>query len=166
MARALLHIWDMQSDTIELHATNPLDNDFDTVRRRKRRRWDLSTKLKITEQVNEMLAAGQSWKTISETVDVLEGSLRQWLKQYSRNPHPRALSAPSAANMDAYVSRAAAALGSHVHVSYAGEGHPNAVPSGISVTTPDGIRIDGLDVDGAMALVELLRAQPDEELDD
>ena len=161
----------MQSDTHELQETNGLSNGFDTPRRRKRRRWDLKTKVQITEQVNEMLEAGQSWKTISETVDVLEGSLRQWIKQYSKNPHPRALTTNGANGMDTYVSRAAAALGArHLEVRINGDhgdaGNNGASPGTISITTPDGIRIDGLDVDGAMAVVELLRTQPDEGLDD
>ena len=83
-----------------------------------------------------MRAEGRRWSEIAEELDVLEGSLRRWLEDFTR-------AAP------------------HAEVSEAGEAPElfEHASGSLSVKTPDGFVVTGLDLESAHMLIEMLRAE-------
>ena len=103
---------------------------------RRRRRWDAATKRGLALKAMRMRHQGHRWSDISNTLDVLEGSLRQWVERYEDEAGDKPVSAVT-------LSKSLGAL---------------------SITTPDGFRIDGLDVESACSMLDLLRRRENPDL--
>ena len=97
---------------------------------RRRRSWPAEEKREIAGQARSMRAEGMPWSDVCRELNALEGSLRLWMQQY-----------PAEARQALPVQ----VLG------------PQPEPQQLCVVTPDGIRIEGLDLEGAYQLVEMLR---------
>ncbi|MEM7677686.1 MAG: helix-turn-helix domain-containing protein [Myxococcota bacterium] len=106
--------------------------------RRRRRRWDAETKAQLTIEAAKMRAEGMRWTDVAKKLNVLEGSLRKWLEDYespkevSSLPHDPELIARGIVD--------------------------ETEPGALSVVTPQGFRVEGLDLEGAHMLIEMLRA--------
>ena len=106
---------------------------------RRRRRFDAETKRVKTAQAREMLAAGRRWCDIAQELNVLEGSLRKWVSDYEN------------ATQGAVVTRAVDAVkAAKTDDADGGE---------LSITTPDGYTVNGLNVEDAYLLIDLLRGE-------
>jgi transposase-like protein len=97
---------------------------------KRRRSWPSEKKREIAGQARSMRAEGMPWSDVCRELDVLEGSLRLWMQQYP---------AQTRQVLPVQVLR------------------PQHERQQLCVVTPDGIRIEGLDLDGAVQLVEMLR---------
>lgn len=99
--------------------------------RPRRRRWTPEEKEVLTLRAVELREAGERWADVARKLNVLEGSLRKWVEDYYANQHLSAGEAPL------------------IETS----------TTGISVVTPDGYRVEGLDLDSAHVLLVLLRGE-------
>jgi transposase-like protein len=97
---------------------------------KRRRSWPTEKKREMAAQARSLRGEGMSWADVCRELDVLEGSLRLWMQQYP---------AEARQVLPVQVLR------------------PHPEPQQLCVVTPDGIRIEGLDLDGAYQLVEMLR---------
>jgi transposase-like protein len=97
---------------------------------KRRRSWSAEQKRELVEEARAMRARGRPWSAVCRELGVLEGSLRLWMRQFPAESRPV---------LPVQVVRAAPA------------------PQLLCVVTPDGIRIEGVDLDGAVQLVEMLR---------
>jgi transposase-like protein len=97
---------------------------------KRRRSWPTEKKREIVGQARSLRAEGMPWSDVCRELNVLEGSLRLWMQQYP---------AEARQVLPVQVLR------------------PQPEPQQLCVVTPDGIRIEGLDLDGAYQLVEMLR---------
>ena len=102
---------------------------------RRRRRFDRETKVKLTAEAVELRAQGVRWSEVAQRLDVLEGSLRRWVEDYE----------------------AAQALENRTNIVE--DVLVETTHGPLTVTTPDGFRIEGLDIEGAHLLIEMLRAE-------
>ena len=91
-----------------------------------------------------MRQAGRRWSEVASELNVLEGSLRKWLEDFENANH--AVRPASAA------ARALNGL--------------NPEGGTVAVTTPDGFRVEGLSIDDAHLLIEMLRAEAEVDEDD
>lgn len=106
--------------------------------RRPRRQFSTADKARIAAKGHELRASGLSLRAAAAKLDVLENSLRLWMKQ-----HP--VVAPKLRRVRLIDRPAKSAA-------------PVITPAPqMSVTTPDGFRIDGLTVESAIAILERLR---------
>jgi transposase-like protein len=94
------------------------------------RTWSAEQKRGLAEEARGMRAQGRPWHVVCRELGVLETSLRLWMQQFP---------AESRQVLPVQVVRA------------------TPEPSTLCVVTPDGIRIEGVDLDGAAQLVEMLR---------
>lgn len=95
--------------------------------KRKRRRWSVAEKKRLAGQARKLRAQGETFAGICERLDVLEGSLRLWMQQYPESTIREVSVAPE----------------------------PLKTSSCISVTTPDGLRFEGLEIDDVIVLLEV-----------
>jgi len=96
--------------------------------KRVRRRWSRTEKRRLAERARRLRAKGLSLTAIASELDVLEGSLRQWLKRLDEEPAFRSVEVIA----------------------------PPPERPGITVRAPDGFVFEGLDVDGAALLRGML----------
>lgn len=106
--------------------------------RRPRRQFTTADKARIAARGHELSASGLGLGASAAKLDVLESSLRLWMKQ-----HPRV--APRLRRVRLVDPSSAAAVVAEPPASQA------------SVITPDGFRIEGLSIDDAIAILERLR---------
>ena len=99
--------------------------------RRPRRNWTNEQKQSIAAEARRRIDAGQSLRHAAKSVDLHENTLREWLERF---PAPQ-LAAVQIIE-DAMSPRASAS---------------------ISIATPDGFLIDGLDLASAIRFWERLR---------
>ena len=97
---------------------------------KRRRNWSTEEKREMAHRAHEMRAQGSSWPEVCRELDVLEGSLRLWMRQFPVEAQQV---------LPVQVLR------------------PVPEPQHLCVVTPDGIRVEGLDLDGAYQLVQMLR---------
>lgn len=93
-----------------------------------RRSWSQDQKRALAEEARRRRRAGDSFKAITKSMGVLEGSLRLWMQQF-----------PERAIQPVEIIEA------------------DAGSSAIAVVTPDGYRIEGLCVSAAVQVLERLR---------
>ena len=107
-----------------------------TAPRRRRRRWDPEEKHALTLRAYEMRQAGARWSEVASELNVLEGSLRKWLEDFE-----------------------AASRAEHGEATVRTLRELNPDGGAIAVTTPDGFRVEGLSVEDAHLLIEMLRVE-------
>jgi transposase-like protein len=100
---------------------------------RKRRSWTRDQKLGFLSQARREVEAGVSWERAARKLGVCPSSLFRWR-----------------ASLEAGVNTEPAMNFKPVQVI-------DSVSPGLTMTTPDGFRVDGLDIDAAVLLVEMLR---------
>ncbi|MEL7371245.1 MAG: transposase [Myxococcota bacterium] len=114
------------------------DDALSEAGRRRRRRWDPETKARLTKEAAELRANGMRWTDVAKQLNVLEGSLRKWLEDYEG---PNAV--PVQRDPEAVAKDVVAAT----------------EPGALNVVTPEGFRVEGLDLEGAHMLIEMLRSE-------
>jgi len=106
------------------------------LRRRKRRRFAQEQKRKIAAEVQRRVREGEPFSGISRDLDIREGSLRLWVRQF-----PAAEILP--VTVERTRSERAASSGTTV--------------ARISLVTPEGLRFEGLELGDVATLLEQLR---------
>lgn len=96
--------------------------------KKNRRRWSAAEKRRLAGETRQRRAEGQKFAQICADLDVCEGSLRLWMQQF-----------PEPAFREVAVSSEPAAKRT----------------AGICVTMPDGVRVEGLDIDDLIVLLEV-----------
>ena len=102
--------------------------------KRRRRRWTPEEQRGLLQEASRLMASGASWDAAAKAVGVWPSSLRRWREDAERAAFKEVVVPPVLAT--------------------------SPVPSpegGVVITTPDGIRVAGLDVDGACLILEMLR---------
>ena len=105
----------------------------DRAPKKTRRRWSNAQRQALLQQARQLVADGATWDQAAEEVDVWPSSLTRWSTQFPAKPAFRPVVVEPSAEPDASPS------------------------SGIVITTPQGLRIEGLDADGAYLILEALQ---------
>ncbi|MEQ9152747.1 MAG: transposase [Parvibaculum sp.] len=100
--------------------------------KKRRRRWTKAERAHLVRQARVLIADGGSWHSAAKALGVWPSSLQRW---------DRAASKPSFKPVVPVAATPATATSA----------------STLAVTTPDGFRVEGLDVDAAYLLLEMLR---------
>ena len=94
---------------------------------KKRRHWAVSEKKRLASQARRLRSDGATFAAVCEELDVLEGSLRLWMEQYPEAEIREVALVPE-------IREAARS---------------------ISMTTRNGLRFDGLELDDIIVLLEV-----------
>ena len=107
------------------------------MEKKSRRSWTVDQKQALVAEASRRLRSGERMREVCESLDVLEGSLRLWMRQFPSDQFLPVKLKPSL-DRDA--------------------GDAREIGSGtISLTTPSGFRFDALDVGDVAVLLEQLR---------
>lgn len=98
--------------------------------KRHRRSWSAKEKREMVEQARRLREQGSGWAQVSRALDVRPASIQLWMRQAEPEILP--------------VAVASAVVETKESVS-------------LIVVTPDGYRIEGLDLESAQELLEYLR---------
>ena len=104
----------------------------DRAPKKTRRRWSTAQKQALLQRARQLVADGATWDQAAEQVDVWPSSLTRWSMQF-----------PAKTGFKPVVVEPTAPAVS--------------VSSAIVITTPQGLRIEGLDADGAYLILEALQ---------
>jgi hypothetical protein len=94
---------------------------------KKRRHWAVSVNKRLASQARRLRSDGATFAAVCEELDVLEGSLRLWMEQYPEAEIREVALVPE-------IREAARS---------------------ISMTTRNGLRFDGLELDAIIVLLEV-----------
>ena len=100
---------------------------------RPRRSWSEPEKRALLRQALELVADGTSWETAARALDVWPSSLSRWRDQFGSEDSG---------------FREVELVDTSIEPPQSG---------GVCITTPEGFYIEGLDVGGAVTLLESLR---------
>lgn len=100
--------------------------------RKRRRRWSEDERAALLQRARALIADGGSWHSAAKALGVWPSSLQRWDRAGSKS------SFKPVVPLEASPATAQSA-------------------ASLAVTTPDGFRVEGLDVDAACLLLEMLR---------
>ncbi len=106
------------------------------AQKQRRRSWSPQEKIRLSAEALARRERGETWDEIGEALQVRPDSLRRWILRAQEDSEPALRP---------------------VTVVSAGSSRAGSTGTGLSVVTPDGFRIEGVDLETALRLWRSLR---------